>query len=70
VRRTGAFAALVAYEYRVLRPGFDPFAALPANVTVAERLEAEVQRNCADNPRSLAAAWVCGMATREPAATR
>lgn len=61
VRRNGAFAALIAAnEYRVLRPGFDPFAPLPADVTVAERLEAEVQRNRVDNPRSFSpAAWLC-----------
>lgn len=61
VRRTGAFASLVeAYEYRVLRPAFDPFAPLPAAVETAERLVTEVLRNRQDDPRSFApAAWLC-----------
>lgn len=61
VRRSGAFAPLATdYEYRVLRPGFDPFAALPSDVTRAERLVTEVVRNRQENPRGFApAAWLC-----------
>lgn len=61
VRRSGAFASLVEpWDYRVLRPGFDPFAPLPASVAAADRLVGEIQRNRSDNPRGFAAAaWLC-----------
>ena len=61
VRRNGAFAALIdPFEYRVLRPGFDPVAPLPASVDVADRLVAEAQRNRVDDPEGFAAAaWLC-----------
>ncbi len=61
VRRGGAFGRLVdAYEYRVLRPGFDPFAPLPDDVGRADRLTTEVLRNRVDDPGAFApAAWLC-----------
>ncbi len=61
VRRTGVFASLIdAYEYRVLRPGFDPFGPLPTDIARADRLVTEVQRNRDENPASFApAAWLC-----------
>lgn len=61
VRRTGTFAPLVAdYEYRIVQPGFDPFAPLPTNLADADRLVTEMIRNRADNPASFAtAAWLC-----------
>ena len=61
VRRSSAFAPLVdSYEYRVLRPGFDPFARLPADVETADRLVSEVVRNRDENPAAFApAAWLC-----------
>jgi hypothetical protein len=40
-----------AYEYRVLRPGFDPFAPLPTDLARVDRLLVEVQRNREDNPQ-------------------
>lgn len=61
VRRAGAFAHLADEdEYRVLRPGFDPFAPLPATIAVADRLAIEVLRNRREDPDSFApAAWLC-----------
>jgi hypothetical protein len=61
VRRSGAFANLIEeYEYRVLRPGFDPFAPLPTDIAAADRLVTEVQRNRSENPTGFAAAaWLC-----------
>ena len=61
VRRGGRFAGLVGEnEYRVLRPGFDPFAPLPQTVAAADRLASEVLRNRRENPHSFApAAWLC-----------
>jgi hypothetical protein len=49
-----------AYEFRVLRPGFDTFAPLPTDLARVDRLLVEVQRNREDNPRGFAAAaWLC-----------
>jgi hypothetical protein len=61
VRRNGAFANLTAdYEYRMLRPGFDPFTPLPTDIASADRLVTEVLRNRADSPGAFApAAWLC-----------
>ena len=61
VRRTGRFASLIAeHEYRVLRPGFDPFTLRADDVARAERLVDEALRNRRDNPASFApAAWLC-----------
>lgn len=61
VRRTGRFASLVAeHEYRVLRPGFDPFTLHAADVASADRLVGEVLRNRQENPAAFApAAWLC-----------
>lgn len=61
VRRSGRFASLVGEnEYRVLRPGFDPFAPLPATLAAADRLATEVLRNRRENPDAFApAAWLC-----------
>jgi hypothetical protein len=68
VRRRGAFARLIdAYEYRLLRPGFDPFAPLPTDIARADRLVGEVQRNRDDNPMGFAAAaWLCVHGDDEP----
>lgn len=61
VRRGGRFAGLIdEHEYRVLRPGFDPFAPLPASFAASDRLATEVLRNRRENPDAFApAAWLC-----------
>ena len=61
VRRRGAFSRLIPdYEYQLLRPGFDPFASLPARLADADRMVTEVQRNRRDDPTAFApAAWLC-----------
>ncbi len=61
VRRSGRFAGLVdGSEYRVLRPGFDPFAPLPNSFAAADRLATEVLRSRSENPAAFApAAWLC-----------
>lgn len=71
VRRSGAFASLVGeYEYRLLRPGFDPFAPLPPTLAAADRLATEVLRNRRENPDAFApAAWLCRNGDDEEACT-
>ncbi|MEO6026096.1 MAG: hypothetical protein ABIR79_04445 [Candidatus Binatia bacterium] len=61
LRRTGTFATLIAdYAYRLLQPGFDPFAPLPTTLANADRLVTAAVRNRGDNPASFApAAWLC-----------